>query len=75
MLARTRDGKRAFHKLGRIMSLGPIDRIPYLDFIHGWLRKGGYRVDKSDLERIFELEGMCPPQHTETVPYHVGTGP
>jgi hypothetical protein len=55
MLAMSRDPKRAFYKLGRLMELGAIDRDPYADFIHGWLRKGGYRVNRRNLERIFEL--------------------
>jgi len=55
MLSMTRDRKRAFYKLGRIMELGPIDRGSYADFIFGWLRKGKYRFEKRDLEKIFEL--------------------
>ncbi len=55
MLSMTRDRKRAFYKLGRIMELGPIDRRSYADFIYGWLQKGSYKVEKRDLEKIFTL--------------------
>jgi len=55
MLAMTRDRKRAFYKLGRLMELGTIDRKVYADFINGWFRKGEYKVEKQDLEKIFKL--------------------
>jgi hypothetical protein len=55
ILSMTRDRKRAFYKLGRIMELGPIDRGSYAYFIFGWLHKGKYRFEKRDLEKIFEL--------------------
>jgi len=55
MLSMTRDRKRAFYKLGRLMNLGPIDREAYLDFIYDWLQKGEYKAEKHDLERILEL--------------------
>ncbi|MGD2127001.1 MAG: hypothetical protein PVG99_13030, partial [Desulfobacteraceae bacterium] len=55
MLAMSRDRKRAFYKLGRLMELGAINRNSYGDFIHNWLSKGGYKVNRKDLEKIFEL--------------------
>ena len=55
MLAMTRDRKRAFYKLGRIMDLGPISRKAYGDFIYGWFLKGGYEVERAHLERVLEL--------------------
>lgn len=60
MLSMIQDKTRAFYKLGRIMDLGPIDRKTYLDFIYDWLIKGAYRVQKHDLEKIFELVGDVP---------------
>jgi AAA+ ATPase superfamily predicted ATPase len=55
MLSMIRDRKRAFYKLGRIMALRAIDRQCYADFIHGWLKKGAYKVERDHLEKIFEL--------------------
>jgi hypothetical protein len=55
MLSMTRDRRRAFYKLGRIMALGPIDREPYRDFIYTWFQKGAYRVEPRVLEKVFEL--------------------
>lgn len=55
MLSMTRDRKRAFYKLGRIMNLGPIDRESYADFVYGWLQKGAYKAEKRALEKIFAL--------------------
>ena len=52
MLSMTRDRKRAFYKLGRIMALGPIDREPYRDFIYTWFQKGAYRVEPLSLIHI-----------------------
>ena len=60
MLAMTRDRTRAFYKLGRIMELGPIVRKAYAGFIQKWLKKGGYTVDKSDLEKIFQIGNDVP---------------
>lgn len=60
MLSMTRDRKRVFYKLGRIMELGPIDREAYADFIFGWLQKGKYRFEKQDLKKIFELGNDVP---------------
>lgn len=63
MLAMSRDPKRAFYKLGRLMELGTIDRDSYARFIHDWLKKGGYTVKGENLEKIFEL--------ARDVPYNV----
>ena len=60
MLAMSRDPKRAFYKLGRIMELGPIDRNSYNNFIVQWLKKGGIRAAPPDLQRLFELGGDVP---------------
>jgi hypothetical protein len=63
MLSMIRDRKRAFYKLGRIMELGPIERPGYLNFIQNWLRKGGYKATKEDIERVFDIG--------EDVPYNI----
>lgn len=55
MLSMTRDRRRAFYKMGRIMELGPIAREAYAKFILGWLKKGDYVADKEGLTRIFEI--------------------
>jgi hypothetical protein len=55
MLSMTRDRKRAFYKLGRIMDIGSIDRDSYTDFICKWLKKGSLTIQRDDLERVFEL--------------------
>ena len=55
MLSMIRDRKRAFYKLGRIMELGPIKRNAYIDFILGWLNKGGFTIKDKDLQRVFEI--------------------
>ena len=55
MLAMTRGRTRAFYKLGRIMELGSIGRKTYAGFIRKWLRKGGYSIERDDLNRIFEI--------------------
>jgi len=60
MLSLTRDRKRAFYKLGRIMELGPIERESYAEFIMGWFRKGAFPVSRRDIERILELGGDVP---------------
>ena len=60
MLDMVRDSKRAFYKLGRIMKLGPIKRDTYIAFICGWLEKGGYAVEKRDVERILEIGDDVP---------------
>jgi hypothetical protein len=57
MLSLTKDRKRAFYKLGRIMELGPIAREIYTEFIMGWFRKGSFPVSRRDVERILELGG------------------
>lgn len=63
MLAMIQDSKRAFYKLGRIMTLGPIDRKAYSRFIQKWLKKGGYTASAQDLARIFDIG--------EDVPYNI----
>ncbi len=63
MLAMARDKKRAFYKLGRLMTLGPIERDVYLEFIHDWFHKARYKVKKQHLEAILELG--------KDVPYNV----
>ena len=63
MLAMARDRKRAFYKLGRLMTLGPIERNVYLEFIHDWFHKARYKVKKQHLEAILELG--------KDVPYNV----
>jgi len=60
MLAMARGRTRAFYKLGRIMELGPIARKTYAGFIHKWLKKGGYAINKNDLVRIFEIGNDVP---------------
>ncbi|MBW2432503.1 MAG: hypothetical protein JRF36_02800 [Deltaproteobacteria bacterium] len=60
MLAMARDRARAFYKLGRIMELGPIPQKTYAAFIQRWLKKGGYIVNQSDLERIFKIGNDVP---------------
>jgi uncharacterized protein len=60
MLSLTRDRKRAFYKLGRIMELGPIERENYTEFLMGWFRKGSFPVSRQDIERILELGGDVP---------------
>lgn len=63
MLSMIQDRKRAFYKLGRIMRLGPIRREPYSRFIMGWLKKGGYKANSKNIERIFDIG--------EDVPYNI----
>lgn len=60
MLAMIRDRTRAFYKLGRIMELGPIERGAYADFVLGWLKKGGFAVNRDNLARIFEIGNDVP---------------
>ena len=60
MLSLTRDRRRAFYKLGRIMELGPIDRETYAGFLLGWFRKGSFAVDRQGVERILGLGGDVP---------------
>jgi len=70
MLSMIQDKKRAFYKLGRIMGLGPIDRGYYTDFIYNWLQKGGYKVKKRDLQKIFEL-GRDVPHSIQRLSYNL----
>lgn len=70
MLSMIQDKKRAFYKLGRIMGLGPIDRGYYTDFIYNWLKKGGYKVKKRDLQKIFEL-GRDVPHSIQRLSYNL----
>jgi AAA+ ATPase superfamily predicted ATPase len=63
MLSMVRDRKRAFYKLGRIMSLGPIKRDRYTAFILNWLKKGGYKAKAGDVTRILDIG--------EDVPYNI----
>jgi hypothetical protein len=60
MLAMIRDPGRAFYKLGRIMELGPIERRAYVNFVLGWLKKGGYTVNDEELKRLFEIGNDVP---------------
>lgn len=60
MVSLTRDRKRAFYKLGRIMELGPIVREAYAEFILGWFRKGSRPIDRQGVERILDLGGDVP---------------
>ncbi len=60
MLAMVNDRRRAFYKMGRVMSLGPIPREAYLEFIEGWLKKGGIHAKRQELVRILELGGDIP---------------
>jgi hypothetical protein len=60
MLSLTRDRKRAFYKLGRIMELGPIEREIYTDFLMEWFQKGSFPVSRRDIERILVLGGDVP---------------
>jgi hypothetical protein len=68
MLSMTRDRKRAFYRLGRIMNLGPIDRRAYVEFIHSWFNDGSYKVKRHDLERIVEL-GIDVPHNVQRMCY------
>ena len=70
MLSMIQDKKRAFYKFGRIMGLGPIDRGYYTDFIYNWLQKGGYKVKKRDLQKIFEL-GRDVPHSIQRLSYNL----
>lgn len=70
MLSMIQDKKRAFYKLGRIMGLGPIDRGYYTDFIYNWLQKGGYKVKKRYLQKIFEL-GKDVPHSIQRLSYNL----
>ena len=70
MLSMIQDKKRAFYKLGRIMGLGPIDRGYYTNFIYNWLQKGGYKVKKRDLQKIFEL-GRDVPHSIQRLSYNL----
>jgi len=70
MLSMIQDKKRAFYKLGRIMGLGPIDRGYYTDFIYNWLKRGGYKVKKRDLQKIFEL-GRDVPHSIQRLSYNL----
>lgn len=63
MLSMVRDSKRAFYKLGRIMSLGPIKRDIYVSFILNWLEKGGYKAEAADVTRILDVG--------QDVPYNI----
>ncbi|MEW6665436.1 MAG: ATP-binding protein [Thermodesulfobacteriota bacterium] len=60
MVSLTRDRKRAFYKLGRIMELGPIAREAYAEFILGWFRKGSCPIDRRGVDRILDLGGEVP---------------
>lgn len=64
ILAMVRQKSRAFYKLGRIMELGPIPRDIYSDFVMGWLKRGGYRANRRDLDRLFTL-GQDVPQNIQ----------
>jgi len=64
ILAMVREKSRAFYKLGRIMELGPIPRDIYSDFVMGWLKRGGYRANRRDLDRLFTL-GQDVPQNIQ----------
>jgi len=52
------------------MGLGPIDRGYYTDFIYNWLQKGGYKVKKRDLQKIFEL-GRDVPHSIQRLSYNL----
>jgi AAA+ ATPase superfamily predicted ATPase len=60
MLSMIRDRRRAFYKLGRIMELGPIKRNAYINFILGWLNRGGFTISNDDLKRVFEIGNDVP---------------
>ena len=49
---------------------GPIDRRSYADFIYSWLQKGTYRVERRDLEKIFEL-GKDVPHNIQRLCYNL----
>lgn len=44
MLSMVQDKKRAFYKMGRILSLEPIKQETYETFINGWFEQGGYAL-------------------------------
>lgn len=60
MLSMVRDPQRAFYRLGRIMNLGPIGRVAYINFIMRWIKKGGYTATKKELQRIFKIGDDVP---------------
>ena len=64
ILSMVQEQSRAFYKLGRIMELGPIPRDIFSDFVMSWLKRGGYRADRRDLDRIFAL-GQDVPQNIQ----------
>ena len=41
--------------MGRMMELGPINRDAYAAFILRWFEKGFCRVERRDLEHVFEI--------------------
>lgn len=57
MLSMVQDRKRAFFKMGRIMSLQPIKIPIYEKFILGWFKKGRYKISLEAVKRIIELGG------------------
>jgi hypothetical protein len=60
MLSMIKDSKRAFYKLGRIMTLRSIAREAYGKFILGWLEKGAYKASIQDIHRIFGIGADVP---------------
>jgi hypothetical protein len=64
MLSMARDKKRAFYKMGRIMDLGPIDRVSYTGFILEWFEKGRFKIEKEWIEKLLEL-GMDVPHNIQ----------
>jgi hypothetical protein len=57
LLSMVQDKKRAFYKMGRIMSLEPIKREAYQQFILGWFKEGGYLISTETVQRIIGLGG------------------
>ena len=55
MLSMVRDRKRAFYKMGRIMSLEPIQQKTYENFISGWFEKGVYAISVENVRRIMHM--------------------
>jgi len=59
----TNSPERAFWKLGARYTLGPVPRVPFLEFLRGGFEDAGMRVRDGALEHLMDL--------SEDVPYNV----
>ena len=55
MLSMVQSKKRAFYKMGRIMSLEPIKQENYEKFIRGWFDQGEYSISPDGVLKIINL--------------------